>query len=341
MLRSTFLGFAVPQRPPDQRYQPPLKRRRPDDSATPSSSTGDLSSELRDVSTLPFATGLISEREHSQIYTDWISKSPLTNIILSRHANAFGNVEAGKPHNFICHECRKPDNLLLCKTCCRSYHTSCVPASPVPGNFEDFHCPSCKEKHWDISPPRILPSAPPSDISRSVSPSVTEADRRTASMSHNHSEHGSPAGRVSTPHLQFSADVGDLWPNSTIPFRPNIDPTTRARDFLAEYGGLPSSQDYRPDFLLQLGRIIQQAESSDQSLKEAESLREENAKLRRENSQLRLNLSSRLSSRDPALSLRRSPSATRTYTSSNNSVASLIPPDVSERSWDRIISDVF
>ncbi|GAD92935.1 PHD finger domain protein [Paecilomyces variotii No. 5] len=321
MLRSNFLGFAVPQRPPGHGDQPPVKRRRPDDNATPSSSTADLSSEPRDVSTLSFTSGLMPGREQSQVYTDWI--------------------KAGKPHNFICHECRKPNNLLLCKTCCRGYHASCLPASPVPENLEDFHCPSCKEKHWDTSPPRILPSAPPSDISRSVSPSITEAERRTASMNHIHSEHGSPATRVSTPQLQFPADVGDLWPNPTIPFRPNIDPAARAKDFLAEYDGHHANREYGSDFLLQLGRMIQQAESSSQSLREAESLREENAKLKRENSQLRLNLSSRLSSRDPALSLRRSPSATRTYTSSNNSVASLIPPDVSERSWDRIISDVF
>lgn len=79
--------------------------------------------------------------------------------------------------------------------------------------LESFHCPSCREKQWDISPPEVPSSRVPSaNVSRSASPSVTEAERHAASLAHNSgSDHGSPAARGGTP-LGFRCPQIQLTP---------------------------------------------------------------------------------------------------------------------------------
>ena len=68
-------------------------------------------------------------------------------------------IYAGKPHNFVCSECRLPENLIGCGTCCRAYHPQCLSAAKTASNL--FHCPSCKENAWDrVSPSLQVSSAP-------------------------------------------------------------------------------------------------------------------------------------------------------------------------------------
>lgn len=222
---------------------------------------------------------------------------------------------------------------------------------PVVETLDNFHCASCREKQWDISPPEPPSSrAPSADVSRSASPNVMEVDKHAASLTHNTgSDHGSPAARGGTPlgfrgpQIQLTPDIGGqlgIFGPSSAPFQTTMDYLGRAREFLTEHGGFQVHQEYRPDLLHQLGRMMQELESNRQSLQELESLREENARLKRENSQLKTSLNSRLS-REHTFSARRSPSASRAFSSSANSIDALRPPDASERTWDRIITDVF
>ncbi|KAF7629438.1 hypothetical protein AFLA_013154 [Aspergillus flavus NRRL3357] len=71
-------------------------------------------------------TGSISDVEKGHIYDEWI--------------------RAGKPHNLVCSGCRYPGNLLLCETCCRSYHGPCLPSQDASLLTGSFHCPSCRHK---------------------------------------------------------------------------------------------------------------------------------------------------------------------------------------------------
>lgn len=215
--------------------------------------------------------------------------------------------------------------------------------------LESFHCPSCREKQWDISPPEVPSSRVPSaNVSRSASPSVTEAERHAASLAHNSgSDHGSPAARGGTPlgfrcpQIQLTPDTGGrqsiLGPPS---FPATLDPLGRAREFLREYGGFPPHQEYRQDLLHRLGAMMAELESNSRSLRELDSLREENARLKRENAELKASLNAMLS-REHTFSARRSPLGSRAFSSSTSSIDSLRPPDAAERTWDRIITDVF
>jgi hypothetical protein len=92
--------------------------------------------------------------------------------------------EAGSPHNYVCYECRKPYDLICCKTCCRAYHIDCLSSKPAenpvqdPSKDHEWHCDACKRRKWDTNPPlsHELPSHPglhPSQNSRSHSWAAT------------------------------------------------------------------------------------------------------------------------------------------------------------------------
>ncbi|EAW07006.1 PHD finger protein [Aspergillus clavatus NRRL 1] len=255
-----------------------------------------------------------SDVEKSSIYTEWISK----------------------PHNLVCSECRHPDDLLLCETCCRSYHARCLPgATAATASLVSFHCPSCKEKQWDQTPPPVNPlvvspsasrSSTPSGSAMSMSPRTAIANRRAPVAL------GSGRSALQSPSLPSSPDAGGQ-PHPGVPngsASPSSDMVFRARQFLIQQGHFPASQDFRPDLLLKLGSMMVELDAQQRLLQELRELREENAALRSDLLNTKKLFGTRMPVFEPIL---------------NPPVASVSPAiqppaDTTGKSWDRIVMDL-
>ncbi|PLN74947.1 hypothetical protein BDW42DRAFT_47440 [Aspergillus taichungensis] len=247
-------------------------------------------------------TGSLSQWDKGRIYEEWL--------------------HAGRPHNVVCSKCRMPGNLLLCETCCRSYHASCLPAEIMsPGS--PLFCPSCKEKQWDQDPPRFDPPEASSNISRASTPSGVGL-----------SKGASPSGRTPSTSLNWPGTQRSLQSSPESGRPPGIPSPGpfRARDFLIEYGGFPADQDFRPELLLKLESMMTDLEAQFALQQEAYELREENAALRSQVTHLRSSAGAQPPSREPIV----------------NPAVSHIPPilprptpDTSGKSWDRIVTEFF
>lgn len=246
--------------------------------------------------------------------------------------------EAGRLHNVVCSACHNPDDLLLCETCCRSYHGSCLPPSDAPGSPANFHCPFCKRKRWDRFPPQSTVSASVSDAPRSntlsergvgmlASPSSHVAASNQTSPGTN--ENSMPGVQVS-PVQPFS-DTDQLRNNQVQDsISQSAELCARAKEFLSEYGGFPQGQEYRQGFLLQLGWMMKEVESHQMLFHEVQNLREENARLQNENSQLRGGY------QPPRIPTE----AMLAVSSRANSPIPRPPSDAAGKSWDSIVLDL-
>ncbi|KAL5355042.1 hypothetical protein BJX96DRAFT_1099 [Aspergillus floccosus] len=234
-----------------------------------------------------------------------------------------GSVESGKPHNLVCSQCRNPDNLMPCETCCRSYHSACLPAAADAVMSGRFYCPSCKQYQWDQAPPQFSNATPSPNASRSSTPSARGSvqvmspgtrDRMTTPLA------PSTWGiKSSTAQPPPGIKSHQYHPNeASTP--PQYDLVARARNFLLEYGHFPPNQEFRLDLLLKVGTMMAEVESHRSIHQELQELRAENANLR-SNASLR-GVSSNLPSSylPPILP---SPAGTE-----------------SEKSWDRIVTDL-
>ncbi|GMG01536.1 hypothetical protein BDV35DRAFT_256481 [Aspergillus flavus] len=247
---------------------------------------------------------------------------------------------AGKPHNLVCSGCRYPGNLLLCETCCRSYHGSCLPSQDASLLTGSFHCPSCRHKRWDQSPPQFDRSAPSSNASRGSTPGVNGYSRVTSSR-----EYASIDGRRTLTALgplagptqvlsirsppdvdrhQSSEDHGNFA-------TPETDVLSRARNLLVDYGQLDADKDIRPELLLKLASMMTELEAQQSLQQEVQELKAENVALRNENANFRGYFTSRLPTNEPMI----------------NSSSNIIPPifprpssDTSGKTWDRIVMDL-
>ncbi|EBA27370.1 PHD finger protein [Aspergillus fumigatus Af293] len=251
---------------------------------------------------------VFTDNEKSCIYTNWI--------------------KAGKPHNLVCSECRSPDDLMLCETCCRSYHARCLPDPARPASTGNFYCPSCRDKRWDLTPPLINSLAASPGVSRSSTPVPPPAIM--------HSRTGLAAILSTQTSLQSSpvhsspVDSQQQGAQNVLTMASSSDLMSRARHFLIQHGKFPTTQDFHPELLSNLGTMMLELESQQLLLQEIQDLREENASLRREALKTKHYYPSRMPINESALS---SPSclSPRIQTPS---------PDTAGKSWDRIVMDL-
>ncbi|KGO74224.1 Zinc finger, PHD-type [Penicillium italicum] len=205
-------------------------------------------------------------------------------------------IDAGKPHNIVCWECRLPDSLIGCQTCCRSYHTACL--LDVVRSANNSHCPSCRARAWDRVPPQFpVPSPVPStggttqschsDLSSGNIP--IRGDRSPAAprmMNHPISSRTDGNNSHDTPAEVFT--VTDTYPQ------------------LLEYLALPDAEtDHHAQssqFKHQLRMAIREIESNRASIRDKANIREEDySQLQRENAQIKAYLDSRHLPQDSAI----------------------------------------
>ncbi|KAJ5971582.1 uncharacterized protein N7479_001500 [Penicillium vulpinum] len=244
-------------------------------------------------------------------------------------------IDAGKPHNVVCWECRLPDSLIGCQTCCRSYHTACL--LDVVRSANNFHCPSCQARAWDHAPPQfpVPPSPAPSTggttpISRSdpLSGNIPIQGDKSSTISRRKS---SVVPRMMPPPTLNRIDEVDACSTPA-----EVSPVAEMYPQLLEYLALPDAAAgnlaQSSQFKHQLGMAMKEIESNRASMRDKANIREEYSRLRRENAQIKAYLDSRGSPRDTAIP---SPSTVLHSTTQR---------PVSEQrgtAWDSIAADLF
>lgn len=241
---------------------------------------------------------------------------------------------AGRPHNIVCSECRLPDSLIGCQTCCRSYHTACL--ADVVRSANAFYCPSCRERAWDHAPPQF-----------SLPPSASGSPRGTNSGVQSPQKQDSPFGSTSIraegspapprPTFSFSrmAPPGlnriDDYDSGLAPDK--LPPVAEMYPQVLEYLNRPGAQTdqfAQLQFKNQLGLMMKEIESYRSLLQDQANLREDHLRLQTENTKIRAYLNSSLAPREPALA---SPS---TFSHS----IPRPPTETRGKSWDSIALDL-
>jgi hypothetical protein len=262
----------------------------------------------------------LPDSEQSRIYHDWISRSVFLRVDLA----LIFLIDAGKPHNFVCSECRLPENLIGCGTCCRAYHAHCLPAmNTVPGFF---HCSSCKEKAWDQAPPLL--SSTTTD-SGDATPGSSFQRREPPSRETPASIQGSPLMGYNAPGIASSTFPGRR-DEYEIEYSDNLPPIFEMYSQVLAHLYQPDPDRgsvHRPEFLHQLNLMTREVESHRALLRKMATLREEFSKIQTENMQLRVYLNSRLP-RDG------------NFAASNFSGYPRPSADTAGKSWDSIVMDL-
>ncbi|KAL3438228.1 hypothetical protein BDV09DRAFT_160202 [Aspergillus tetrazonus] len=121
----------------------PLRRKR---------ATRQSGSTARQRPTHP-AEGQAGSTSHERVDNDPVSltEGPVEpKSAVERRYRTF--MRLGRPHDPLCFECLKPDDLMPCDTCRRSYHVSCMPldvrVASIPDLFNPWHCPICLARGW-------------------------------------------------------------------------------------------------------------------------------------------------------------------------------------------------
>ncbi|KAL4798357.1 hypothetical protein BDV19DRAFT_21117 [Aspergillus venezuelensis] len=244
------------------------------------------------------------QRAQHPIYTHWI--------------------ESGRPHNAICSECRKPNDIMPCATCCRSYHRACLSPVSLSAQSAPFQCPACCSRQWTRSlegtdDPSTNVSAPRSHPGTPMTHGATKGLRSPAAPI------AAPGSTQATPREMQGASAADSFVAPFDAFDPSI--LTRAREFLRTQGGFPETQDFSPDFLLKLGSMMTELELHRDH---AQELVSENAQLRQDNANIRTYLDSNLATGRPVVN---SPGGDLSFIRRPS-------PDTSGKTWDRIVMDL-
>lgn len=143
------------------------------------------------------------------------------------------------------------------------------------------------------------------------------------------------------PAPQISSLASDTAGGSIAPILPALPHNSygEARKFLADHG-FPNNQEITSEFVRDLQDLITKAELASQNEQELMRLRGENSQLIDEIRKLRAGSESQLSPSSSAYSSQQGPaaSAAPSFTPGRSEIPRL---DVTEKSWDRIISEGF
>ncbi|KAI1831098.1 hypothetical protein DTO013E5_6240 [Penicillium roqueforti] len=227
-------------------------------------------------------------------------------------------IDAGRPHNI---------------TCCRSYHTACL--MDVVRSANNFHCPSCRARAWDRTPPQFpVPSPTPSTggtpNSHSDTSSVNISIRRDRSPTASRGKSSTASGMMHPPTLNRIDEVNARGTPT------EVYPIAEMYPRLLEYLALPDAETDRhaqsSQFKHQLGMAMKEIESYRASMRDKTNIREDYSRLQRENAQIKAYLDSRDSPRESSIP---SPSTVP---------HSIISKPVSEqrvKAWDSLAIDMF
>ncbi|KAL4783322.1 hypothetical protein BJX76DRAFT_258763 [Aspergillus varians] len=230
-------------------------------------------------------------------------------------------IGSGRPHHIVCSECREPNNLVLCESCCRSYHASCLSPSDFPTPSVQFHCPACSSGQWDCSSSTVRPSTSP-EVSRSGTPAIHPT--MDILSPREPMANPIPSARTSPQTMQAPSPATDHTVLPTNTFDPSI--LSRAREFLVTDGGFPKGQEFSVNFLLKLGAMMTDL---DLHRGRAEELVLENEHLRQDNANIRAYLDSNLATGKPVA-----------RPGGDSSAITIPSPDTAGKSWDRIVMDL-
>ncbi|KAI9039843.1 PHD finger protein [Aspergillus affinis] len=278
-----------------------------------------------------YKSSSVSGAEKRRIYDEWTSQYLVSNnASLARTKHHSG---VGKPHNLICSQCRNPDDLIPCETCCRSYHAACL--QRLEGLFppRPFYCPSCRQNQWDQSVQFDTP-LPSSNVSRSSTPSVHGPSKVSSpsgySAFHQHrSIQTVGPGPWETPNLSVTSPQQVQQLHQTPSIQPEL--LSQAKEFLMTNGNFPADQEFSVELLSKLGFIMAAVESQNALQAENRNLREENASLRSDNANMRDYFNAKLPTREPMINTQ----AWECSTDIPNTTA-----DPGDKAWDRIVSDM-
>ncbi|KAJ5871197.1 Zinc finger PHD-finger [Penicillium soppii] len=244
-------------------------------------------------------------------------------------------IDAGKPHNIVCWECRLPDSLIGCQTCCRSYHTACL--QDVVRSANNFYCPSCRARGWDQAPPKFPTPSPAPAGSGCATPSVRnsqaqDSPSKTTQVHDGKSPLGSKCKSSGVPRMAPPAwNRIDESNGQGIPTE--LSPISEMYPELLKYLSRPDDDTDQSvngaQFKTQLNLMMQEIESHRTLMQEKTNLEEEYFRTQNENTQIKAYLDSRLS-RESTIA---SPS---TFSHS----IPRPPAQRSERSWDSIALDL-
>lgn len=194
----------------------------------------------------------------------------------------------------------------------------------------NFHCPSCRARSWDHSPPHFPPTG-----SRGASQSIAPLKKQdlspaTGSVHDCESPLGSQRKSSGAPGAEISAlsRIDESHASTSA----ELSPVTEMYPQLLEYLALPNdgTDHYTlgTQFKNQLGLVMQEIESHRKLLREKTNLQEEYLRTQSENLQIKAYLNTGLS-REPAIA---GPSTL--------SHSTLKPPaQRSRKSWDSIALD--
>ncbi|KAJ5961435.1 Zinc finger PHD-finger [Penicillium viridicatum] len=238
-------------------------------------------------------------------------------------------IDAGKPHNIVCWECRLPDSLIGCQTCCRSYHTACL--LDVVRSANSFYCPSCRERAWDRAPPQFpVPSPAPSTGGTTPSSHSDPAGNIPirGDRSPTASRRKSSAPRMMPPTLNRIDELNSRGTPA------EVFSVAETYPQLLEYLALPDNETNHhaqpSQFKHQLGMAIKEIESYRASIRDKVNIREDYSRLQRENAQIKAYLDSKRSPRDSAIP---SPSAV------SHDIISRPASEQRGKAWDSLALD--
>ncbi|KAJ5503814.1 Zinc finger PHD-finger [Penicillium fimorum] len=243
-------------------------------------------------------------------------------------------IDAGKPHNIVCWECRLPDSLIGCQTCCRSYHTACL--LDVVRSANNFHCPSCRARSWDHAPPQFPVPSPAPSTGGTTPKGYPDPSFGNLPIHGDRSSTVSRSKSLLVPRMMPPPNLNRIDEVDARGTPAELFPVAEMYPQLLEYLAMPDAEtDHHAQssqFKHQLGTAMKEIESNRASMREKASIQEDYSKLQREHAQMKAYLDSRASPHDSAAP---SPSTLP------HTIISKPASEQRGKDWDSIAIDLF